>query len=703
MKKYHSIRSTIIKLIFGAAFSIIIIQLFNLQILSKKYSQMADEQAIYKKVVYPSRGLVYDRKGKIILDNTTLYDLVVIPSQLKGVDTTMICSILSIDTAEFKQRVINAIVKNGRYQPSIFQGLLDPSTFAKINEGLYRIQPGFDLIARPVRKYPHDAAGPVLGYLGEVDSNFLKRHAEEGYRMGDYTGLDGLERTYEKALMGQRGIEFWLRDNKNRPTQHFENGKNDTVAIAGNNLYSSIDIDLQKFGEKLMTNKIGSIVAIDPKTGGILAMVSGPGYKPSLLTGASRRKHYNQLLLDPQLPLINRAVNAMYSPGSTFKTLVGLVGLQEGVISTTTTFSCGGGYYGCGKRMGCLDPGVFRLKEAITHSCNTYFANVMQRIINNPAFPVIDSSLSKLDQYMYSFGLGHKLGVDIPAEKGGLIPTPKYYDKAYGKGRWNFCTFRSISIGQGEVLATPLQVANEMAYLANKGWYIIPHVVDSIEGGDKFGLLEKYKQKHTASFEIPDSVFEAVHDGMQGVMESGTGRAAKVPDIVVCGKTGTVENFYKGVKQKDHAFFAAFAPRDNPKIAIAVVCENAGFGASSAAPIASLMIEKYLRDSIAGKERKAKAEYIEKMNLIPPRIYVELRKQDSIRHSKDTAYLLERGYIHQNEDNEEEEIEKEIKRERPPGKDEKKDKEPVRQPIVNDSQKKKKSLVQSKDTNKGNE
>ncbi|MDQ6757515.1 MAG: penicillin-binding transpeptidase domain-containing protein [Bacteroidota bacterium] len=619
-------------------------QLFNLQIINKKYSIMADEQGKFRKVIYPDRGTLFDRKGKAILQNTIIYDLMVTPAKLKGVDTPALCRILNIDTAEFRKRIITAIIKNKSYRPSVFESLLPEEKIAKLNESMYKFVPAFYLQERPVRDYPYDAAGNILGYLSEVDSSFLKKHADEGYQIGDYAGWTGLEHTYEKVLMGQRGIEFWKRDNKNRLTERLENGKYDTAAVAGQNMHMALDIDLQMLGEKLMDNKVGAIVAIDPKTGGILAMVSTPTYKPKLLSGAGRKKHYAELLLDPRQPFLNRTVNATYAPGSTFKTLQGLIGLKEGVITPSTKFVCTGAFYGCGKPMGCLDPGVFELKTAITHSCNTYFANVMQRVINNPIYGSVDSSLQVWDNYMYSFGLGHKLGVDIPTEKPGKIPTKKTYNKLYGEKHWNFCTFRSVSIGQGEVDVTPIQVANEMAYLANKGWYKTPHLIDSIDGGDVYGMLTKYKEKHTA-LDIPDSVFEAVHDGMQGVMETGTGSAAKVPGIIVCGKTGTVENAYKGVKQKDHAFFAAFAPRNNPKIAIAVICENAGFGANSAAPIASLMIEQYLRDSIPEPDRKAKIETISKLNLIPPRIYRELRVQDSLMHSKDSAYLISKGFI----------------------------------------------------------
>jgi penicillin-binding protein 2 len=639
-------RKNIITIMFMLMGSLIIVRLFNLQVFNSKYSAMADEQGKFRKVVYPDRGILYDRTGKAILRNTIIYDLMVTPSKIRGMnlDTAALCRILDIDTAEFKRRIINAIIKNRSYRVSVFDPLLPREKISRLNESMYKFVPAFYLQERPVRDYPFDAGGNILGYLSEVDSAFLKHHEAEGYQIGDYAGRTGLERSYERVLMGQRGIEFWKRDNKNRLTDRLEKGKYDTAAVPGQNMHLALDVNLQMLGEHLMENKIGAIVALDPKTGGVLAMISSPTYNPGLLTGSERKRHFAELLLDPRLPMINRTVNAYYSPGSTFKTLQALIGLQEGVISTSTRFLCTGAFYGCGKPMGCLDPGNFNLKTAIAVSCNTYFANVMQRTINNPAYGSVDSSLRVWDSYMYSFGLGHKLGIDIPTEKSGSIPTPRTYNKIYGEKHWNFCTFRSVSIGQGEVNVTPVQVANEMAYLANNGWYITPHLVDSIEGGDSYRMLDSFKVKHHP-IPIPDSVFDAVHDGMQGVMETGTGSAAKVPGIIVCGKTGTVENYYKGVKQKSHAFFAAFAPRENPRIAIAVICENAGFGATSAAPIASLMIEQYLKDSIPEPDRKAKIETLAKLNLMPARIYEAIRYRDSLIHAKDTSYLMEKGYI----------------------------------------------------------
>ena len=624
-----------------------IIQLFYLQVVSDKFSRLADENAILRKTIYPPRGLILDRKGNAILKNILTYDLMVTPSQAKGIDTVFFCRLLEIDTAEYRKRIVNAIIKNKSFRPSVFEASLSPQKYARIQENLWRFQSGFYIQERPIRSYPYSAAANIFGYLGEVDTNYLKKHIEDGYVSGDYAGMTGLEASYEKALMGERGMQVLLKDNFNRIQGSYENGALDVEAAAGSNLYTSLDIELQQLGEKLMSNKVGSIVAIDPKTGSIIAMVSSPTYEPGYLTGPERRKHFSELYTDARLPLLNRAVNASYAPGSTFKTLQALVGLGEGVISTTTTFSCSGAFYGCGsgKPMGCLDPGTYYLKTGITHSCNTYFANVMQRVINNPKYPNVDSSLRAWNNYMYAFGLGHRLGVDVPTEQKGNIPTPEYFNnpKRFGPGKWNFCSFRSVSIGQGEVTATPLQVANEMAYIANKGWYYIPHIVDSIEGGDKFGLLDKYKQK-VIPMNLADSIFEAVHDGMQGVMESGTGRGSKIPGIVVCGKTGTVENYanIKGqlVKQPNHSFFCAFAPRENPRIAIMCVVENSGrFGGTYAGPIVSLMIEKYINDTIDAK-RKPLEERMASINLIPPLMKQKMRTKDSLQRVKEEEKAL---------------------------------------------------------------
>ncbi len=632
MSDYNAIRSRVIQVAFAGAFLIIIAQLVNLQLLSGKYARMADDQAIYRRVVYPSRGLVFDRKGKVILDNTTLFDLVVIPSQLKGVDTGFICRILHIDTAEFRKRVVGAIIKNGRYQPSVFQGLLDDSLYARLQERLYTIQPGFDLVERPIRKYPFNGAAHIFGYLGEVDPKFLEKHAHEGYKMGDYTGMTGIERTYEKVLMGQRGIQYWLRDKMNRPTQRYEAGKYDTAMVSGSTLYSTIDIELQMLGEKLMAGKVGSLVAIDPQTGGILAMVNAPTYDPNLLTGSQRRAQFSKLYADPALPLYNRAITGEYSPGSTFKTLQAVIGMQEGVITDSSGYPCRGRYTGCGTgKPGCHGGGHSpNLKSAIAVSCNSYFAHVFRLIVDQPRYGKVDSGLAVWGKHLSDFGLGHRLGVDLPGEKPGLIPDAKRYIKTFGPN-WNSCNVVSVSIGQGEVNSTILQLANAIAMIANKGSYFIPHVIDSIEGGDRYGLLGPYKQRVKAA-EIPDHMFESVHEGMDAVVQgpTGTARRMKIEGVVMCGKTGTVENYFRGKKQRDHSFFAAFAPRKNPRIAIACIVENAGFGGTVAAPIVSLMVEKYMNDTIS-KGRQEWVERYSSMKIMPARIQAEINKRDSLR------------------------------------------------------------------------
>jgi penicillin-binding protein 2 len=635
MSVFNQSRSRVIRLIFLLAFLVIIGQLLNLQVFSVKYGGQALDNAVLKRTIYPPRGIVFDRNKKAIVNNTTAFDLMFTPAEAKGIDTFFFCRLMDMDTAEFRKRVITAIIKNGSLKPSPFEVSLSPSKYARVQENLWRFN-GFYIQDRPIRSYPYAAGGHIFGYLGEVDTNYLKKHIEDGYISGDYAGMTGLEASYEKALMGERGVQYLIKDKNQRIQGSYQNGTLDHQAVAGSNLHTSIDIELQLLGEKLMNNKVGSIVAINPKTGGIIAMVSSPTYDPGLLTGTERRKHFSDLYTDPKLPLLNRAVNASYPPGSTFKTLQALVGLAEGVINTKTQFSCGGRFLGCGmgKPMGCLDPGTYHLSTGITHSCNTYFANVMQRVIDNPKYPSQDSSLANWNRYMSAFGLGHKLGVDVPTEQKGTIPTPAYFNKTYGAGKWNFCTYRSVSIGQGEVATTPLQVANEMAYIANKGWYYIPHIVDSIDGGDKFGLLTKYKEKITP-IQLADSIFEAVHDGMQGVMESGTARASKVSGITICGKTGTVENYYRGVKQPNHSFFSAFAPRENPSIAIMCVVENSGrYGGTYAAPIVSLMIEKYINDTISSK-RNALAKRMEETNLIPPLMMKKIREKDSIQRAKE--------------------------------------------------------------------
>lgn len=644
MPVFNQSRSRVIQIIFATVFIVIVAQLINLQAFSPKYKLAAENNAIYRKVVYPDRGIIFDRKKRSLLENTIMFDLVVTPSESRGTDTLTLCSLLNIDTADYKKRMKDIIFKNTAVRPSVFEALLTPELYARLNENMYKF-PGFVLSERSARTYPYNTAGNVLGYIAEVDTSFLRKHADEHYEMGDYAGMTGLERTYEKVLMGQRGIKRLIRDNKSRLQGSYENGLFDTAQVAGKNLYLSLDVELQQMGERLMNNKVGSIVAIDPRTGGILCMVSAPTYNPNYLTGNQRRKHYAELALDPRLPFNNRALGNKYSPGSTFKTVSGIIGLTEGVIDERTTVTCYGAFEGCGTgKPKCLDKGTFNFKEAIAHSDNTYFSTVYKRIMDQPRYGGADSALKVFNKYAYTFGLGKKLGVDLPSEKNGNLPVSSYYRKVFGP-RWYSCNIISNAIGQGEVQTTMVQLANVMAIIANKGWYYTPHIVDSIEGGDEYNMLDAFKTKHYTDKNIPDSIFDAVQDGMQAVVDYGTGAASKIPDIVMCGKTGTVENYAKingkMEKQQDHSFFGAFAPRDNPRIAIAVICENAGQGAWAAAPIASLLVEKYLKDSIRGKERQDKLEEFAKKNLIPYVMRLAMNKRDSLKQVKENQLLIQ--------------------------------------------------------------
>jgi penicillin-binding protein 2 len=644
MPVFNQSRGRIIQIIFAGVFLVICGQLINLQLFSAKYKLAAENNAIVRKVIYPDRGIIFDRKRKAILENTISYDLVVTPSEARGIDTASFCTILNIDTAEYKKRMRELVFKNGYVKQSVFEPLLTPEMYARLNENIYRFN-GFTLTERSMRTYPFAVAAHVLGYVREVDTGYLRRHKDEGYQMGDYAGRTGLEAQYEKVLMGQRGVKNYIRDNKSRIQGSYENGAYDTIAIAGRNIHTSIDVDLQKLGEKLMSNKVGAIVAIDPKTGGVLCMVSAPTYDPNYLTGSDQRKHFGDLLLDPRLPMNNRGLTTYYSPGSTFKTVVGIVGLTEGVIDERFTVSCPGYFSGCGNgKPKCLDKGVFQFEGAVAHSDNTYFSTVYKRFLDQRKFPTTDSALSAFKVYASSFGLGTKLGVDLPSEKRGLIPLAENYWKEFGKKIYP-CNCISNAIGQGKVNTTLVQLANVMSIIANRGWYYTPHLVDSIEGGDPDGLLDAYKIKHRVDARIPDTIYSAVQNGMQAVMEYGTAVRSHIQDIVICGKTGTVENYamVNGTmkKQPDHSFFGGFAPRDNPKIAIAVIVENSDQGARVAAPIASLLIEKYLKDSIRGPERKAmETEYTNRV-YIPPVMRAAMQKRDSLKRVKENERLLE--------------------------------------------------------------
>lgn len=635
MALFNQSRSFIIRLIFGVVFVIIVLQLFNLQVISGKYRQLAMNNAVFPKVKYPDRGIIYDRKNRAILNNTIMYDLVVTPNEAKKIDTQSLCELLEIDTAEYRRRMLDARFKNGPFRPSIFEDLLPPALHARLDENIYKF-PGFALVERPVRVYPYNAAAHIMGYIGEADSGIIKR-SKNFYRLGDYVGRNGLEAYYENVLMGQRGVQYMIKDNKNRLVGSYEKGAFDTAAIAGRNLQTYIDIDIQQLAERLLKNKVGAVVAIEPKTGGILAMASGPNYNPNDLTGPEKQKNYGKMALDVAAPLFNRAIKGQYPAGSTYKPIGALVALDEGVITPSFGIGCAGAYHGCTRPVRCTEKfagHAANLRTAIAWSCNSFFCDVLRRTIDNPDYRNPRGGLTKWKEYMGKFGLGRRLGVDLPSEDGGNMPDTTQYDKEY-RGSWNSCTMVTLGIGQDKMTVTPLQMANSMCIIANKGYYYVPHFVRSIEGETKEDTtLKRYRQKHEALTHIPDDVFEVVISGMQDVVNIGTAKAAQIPGINICAKTGTAENKMvldgRVIQLKDNSMFVAFAPRENPRIAIAVVIQNGGFGAASALPIASLIMEKYLTDSLRAVSVK-KAEEIENTNLMPSYLPRMQYKADSTR------------------------------------------------------------------------
>lgn len=652
MPVFNQSRSRIIRLIFVATFLIIAARLFQLQVISGKYKRLANENAIFEKRIYPSRGIIFDRKNRAILNNTLMFDLMVTPAEVRGVDTTLLCRLLDIDTAEFRRRVVEARLRNGPFRPSVFEDLLTPEKYARLDENIWRFNNGFFLQERPVRTYPYNSAAHIMGYIGEADSGIIAR-SNGFYQAGDYVGRTGLEQYYEKVLMGRRGVQYWIKDNKNRLVGRWADGTADTAAIAGRNLRTYIDIELQQLAEKLLTNKIGAIVALDPKTGGILAMASGPDYNPNDLTGSNKRKNYGKLVLDVSRPLLNRAIKGQYPAGSTYKPLGALIGLDEGVITPASGYPCRGAYLGCKRPVRCTEKWAghaANLRLAIAWSCNSFFSDVLRKTIDNPEYRNPRTGLTRWKQYCNAFGYGHRLGVDLPSEDGGNIPDTTAYDKEYRR-QWNSCTMVTLGIGQDKMLVTPLQIANAMSIVANKGFYYTPHFVKEIDNEvpEDSSLINKYRFKHSVLTHISDSAYNTVIDGMEDVTLKGTASGiTKVPGVNICAKTGTAENKKvidgRVVQLKDHSLFACFAPREDPKIAVAVIVENGGFGATWAGPMAFLMVEKYLTDSLRA-DRKKEVDRIAAANLMPSYLTREQFKEDSIRAFKWFQITGDSSYI----------------------------------------------------------
>ena len=592
------------KLLIGlcTAALILIAKLFSIQILEDKYKLSAENNTMVYTTIYPTRGIIHDRNGNILVGNKVAYDLMVTPKEVEEFDTLALCNVLDI-TPEFVKEKMDEFYKNRRrigYQSVVMMKQIPPETYMKFAEVAYKF-PGFRGQARSIREYPFNAGGNLLGYVSEVNSNYIERHPDE-YKSGDYAGMTGIEAAREKELRGIKGYNIWLRNSRNKIESRYRDGELDVEAIPGDDITTTIDAELQHYGQMLMDNKVGSLVAIEPSTGEILTLVSSPGIDVDQL--ANIGQHYKDISTDPYKPMFNRAVQASYPPGSVFKLVNGLIGLQEEVFTPNTQYPCSMGYHFGRNKLGChAHKSPLNFEESIMMSCNAYYCYVLRNLLENPKYGSIDEAMDKWNEYVKSFGFGQKLGSDFPSELGGNIPDSKYYNRVYRKGGWKATTVISLSIGQGEIGCTPLHLANLCATIANRGFYYTPHI---IKDSENVTIDQKYKEKNYTM--VDTTHFHKVIGGMYRAVNSGygsggTASVAAVEGLDICGKTGTAQNPHGN----DHSVFICFAPRDNPKIAVAAYVENGGFGATWAAPIASLLTEKYLNGEIS-KDRKALEE-----------------------------------------------------------------------------------------------
>jgi penicillin-binding protein 2 len=599
-------RKNIIISIFLVVGVIFIIRLFFLQVVNSTYKRSATKNVLREVVEFPSRGLIYGRKGEMLVYNQTVYDLMATPREIGRFDTTTLCNVIDIPKEELIAELDKA-KKYSSYLPSVVVKLIPPERYALLKEKMFKY-PGFYLQTRTIRNYTYNSAAHVLGYIGEVNQSTIDR--DPYYKPGDYIGVSGIERAYEKELRGRKGVSLYLVDVHNRLKGEYENGRMDTVAVKGKDLKTTLDIDLQQYGELLMQNKAGSIVAIEPSTGEILAMVTSPSYSPMDMVGRNRIVNFPRLLADTLLPLFNRAVQAHYPPGSTFKMLHGLITLQEGIINPSTSYYCNHGFHVGNFHQACHHEQWFDLNGAITASCNAYFSQAFRDLLESSKFHGVRNGYEAWRNHVLSFGFGDKVSFEFDEESKGFIPTAEYYDKRVFSrdSRWHALSIISLAIGQGEIETTPIQMANYMAILANRGYYYPPHVVREIEDTPVNPII---KEKHYTT--VRSEEFEKILDGMEGVVTGGTGVLASVPGIRICGKTGTAQNPHG----PDHSTFVAFAPRVNPVIAIAVYVENGKWGNLYAAPIAGLMIEKYINDSIQPSRKWLETRMLE-TNLLYP-------------------------------------------------------------------------------------
>ena len=569
-----------------ALMGIYLIRLFSMQVVDRKYKDLARNNAIREVVQQPPRGLIYDRNDSLLVYNEAAYDLMVIPRKVQDFDTIDLCNILEITKEELIQRLEKAR-KYSPLLPYIFAQQIGKEDYGYLQEKLYKF-PGFYVQPRTLRAYPEPIAAHILGYIGEISENQLKE--DNYYQMGDYIGISGIEKAYEEELRGVKGKKMVLVDVHNREKGAYRNGEFDVPAVPGSNLWCTIDMQLQRYGEQLMANKKGSIVAIEPATGEILCIVSSPSYDPNLLVGKNRSRNYAKLLMDKEnLPLYNRALKAIYPPGSTFKLANGLIAQQEGVINRNTYYSCGGGYNIGSHTVKCHAHAGSDLVDAVRCSCNSYFCRAFYNTVSNSKYKSVRDGYQAWKDHINQLGIGQKFDTDLPYESKGVIPTVEDLDREYG-GHWHGNSIVSMGIGQGQVACTPIQMANLIAIIANKGYYYKPHVVKSI--GSKDNPNTRYNQRIYSGIEA--KYFDPIIEGMKLVMISGTGRFARIDDIEMAGKTGTAQNPHG----RDHSVFACFGPTDNPQIAVFVLVENGGWGASVAAPIATLIAEYYIHREV---------------------------------------------------------------------------------------------------------
>lgn len=572
---------------------ILLVRLFYLQILDDSYIKQSDNNALKIVYDYPERGYIYDRNNSLLVANQPSYDIMVIPNDIKNIDTLELCKILDLSREDFDEKMRKAKVYSPRL-PSVFLAQLTKREFSAFQEKLRHFK-GFYVQKRNLRDYQVDYGANIFGYIRQVNEAEIKRNSY--YRSGDLIGIQGIEQAYEKDLRGTKGVRYIQRDKFNREIGSFKDGIYDTAVIKGRDIHITIDAELQRYGEELMKNKRGGIVAIEPKTGEILALVTAPYYDPSLMVGRNRSRNYIEIESRPGQPMFNRSLQGSYAPGSPFKIFTGLIGLQEEVIDTHTSFACSHGfYYAPGAFMKCHDAGNWTLHNAIALSCNTYFSQTYRKIIGK--FNNSKMGMDTWYNHLRSFGFGDFLGYDLPVGTKGRIPDADYYDRWYPRGSWGGTTTISNAIGQGEVVVSPIQLANAVCAVANQGYYFTPHIIKSIEGKD---IDKSFVQKKTTT--IDPQYFQPVIEGLHQVYKTGTARRLQVEGIEICGKTGTVENFitFEGekTKLKDHSVFVSFAPKEDPKIVLCVFIENGGFGATWAGPISTLMVEKYLKGEIS--------------------------------------------------------------------------------------------------------